>query len=204
VTTIYLIRHAQSQPHPEVPEADWPLSAVGEEQAKGLVAVLRPLGIRRIYSSPFRRCRDTLAPFAQATGLDLALHAGLRERRIAGQWISDFREVWWRSWADFEFALPGGESSTTCRDRMAAAVGELVARHPGETLALGSHGNAIALFMNYVDATVGMQEASAVRTPEIVKIAQRHGTFVWERAFSAGAEFDRLATDFRKTPGVVA
>ena len=128
MTTLYLIRHAQSHPHPEVPEADWPLSAVGEEQARGMVAVLRPLGIQRIYSSPFRRCRDTLAPFAQAAGLELALHEGLRERRIAGQWVSDFREVWWRSWADFEFALPGGETSTACRARIAAAVEEIVTR----------------------------------------------------------------------------
>ena len=204
MTTLYLIRHAQSQPRPEVPESDWPLSAVGEEQARGMVAVLRPLGIQRIYSSPFRRCRDTLAPFAQAAGLELALHEGLRERRIAGQWVADFREVWWRSWADFEFALPGGETSAACRARIAAAVEEIVTRHPGATHAVGSHGNAIALFMHYVDSTVGMKEASAVRTPEIVKIVHRDGEFAWERAFSAGGEFDRLATDFRQTPGVVA
>jgi 2,3-bisphosphoglycerate-dependent phosphoglycerate mutase len=204
VTTIYLIRHAQSQPSPDVPEPDWPLSAVGVGQARGLVGVLQPLGIQRIYSSPFRRCRDTLAPFAHAAGLEVALHDGLRERLISPTWMSDFRDIWWRSWADLDFALPGGESSTACRARVAAAVEEIVVRHPGETLALGSHGNAIALFLHYVDATVGMREAGAVRTPEILKIVRRGGQFTWERTFSAGEEFDRLATDFRKTPGVVA
>jgi 2,3-bisphosphoglycerate-dependent phosphoglycerate mutase len=204
VTTLYLVRHAQSQPHPAVPEPDWPLSPVGLEQARGLVPVLRPLGIGRLYCSPYRRCRETLAPFAEAAGLALGVHDGLRERRIAGQWMSDFREVWQRSWADFAFALEGGESSAACQARVVAAVLALVAQHPGETLALGSHGNAIALFMHYVDATVGIAEASAIRTPEIVKITQRGGGFAWDRAFSAGAAFDRLATDFRKTPGVVA
>lgn len=204
MTTLYLIRHAQSLPLPHQPEPDWELSPVGAEQARGLVPILRALGVQRLYSSPYRRCRDTLAPFAHASGLELALHDGLRERKIAAQWLPDFREVWRRSWEDFSHQLDGGESSWTCRERMAAAIMEIAARHPGETIALGSHGNAISLFMHYADATVGLVEASALRTPEIVKIVRRSGVFEWDRRFAAGAEFDALATDFRTTPGVIA
>jgi 2,3-bisphosphoglycerate-dependent phosphoglycerate mutase len=204
VTTIYLIRHAQSLPRPELEEPDWALSMVGEEQARGLVPVLRALNIRRLYSSPYRRCRDTLVPYASAAGLDVALDDGLRERRIASGWISDFREVWRRSWEDFSFALYGGESSWTCRQRVAAAVEAIVARHPGETIGVGSHGNAIALFLHYVDPTFAVADASAIRTPEISRVVHRDGRFVWERGFSAGPAFEALAKDFRETPGVVA
>jgi 2,3-bisphosphoglycerate-dependent phosphoglycerate mutase len=204
LTTLYLIRHAQSLPHPDQAEPDWPLSAVGEKQARGLVAALQPLGIRRLYCSPYRRCRDTLAPFADAAGLDVVPDAGLRERRIAAGWISDFRDVWRRSWEDFSYALEGGESSWTCRERIAAAAEAIIARHPGETIGLGSHGNAIGLFMNYVDPAFGLPESTRIRTPEILKVVQRGGKLFWDRTFSAGAAFDELATDFRATPGVVA
>jgi len=204
VTTLYFIRHAQSLPLVAQPEPDWALSSVGEAQARGLVPVLRALDLRRLYSSPYRRCRDTLGPFARAAGLDVALDAGLRERRIAGGWISDFREVWRRSWEDPDFALAGGETSRACQQRVVAVTNAIVARHPGETIGLGSHGNAIALFLHHADPTFNVADASAIRTPEISKVVHRDGRYIWERAFSAGPEFEALATDFRETPGVVA
>lgn len=204
MTTLYLVRHAQSLPLAHQPEPEWVLSPTGAEQARGLVAVLRALGVQRVYTSPYQRCRDTLAPFAAAHGLEVAPHEGLRERRIAGQWVPDFREVWKRSWSDFSYTLEGGEDSWTCRRRMAEAVEAIARRHPGETIALGSHGNAIALFLHYLDATFGVDRASALRTPEIVKVVHRDAGFTWEKSFSAGEEFERLATDFRLTPGIVA
>lgn len=204
MTTLYLIRHAQSLPYPEQPESDWRLSPLGEDQARGLVAILQPLRIQQLYCSPYQRCRATLAPFAKQAEIDVIADPGLRERRIAGTWMSDFRNVWRRSWADFSYTLEGGESSWICRARIAEAIEAIVARHPDETIGLGSHGNAIALFMNYVDPGFGFDEASAVRTPEILKVVHRAGRFSWDRTFSAGPEFDELATDFRKTPGVVA
>lgn len=204
MTTLYLVRHAQSLPLPHVNEADWQLSAVGADQAQRLVPVLARLGVRRVYSSPYLRCRETLAPFAAAVGCEVVLHEGLRERRIAGQWVADFRDVWRRSWEDFSYLLEGGECSWDCRARIGAAAQEIVARHPGETLALGSHGNAIGLFLHFVDAGCGIAEASRLRTPEILKVVYDGTTFSWDRAFAAGEDFERLATDFRLTPGIVA
>jgi 2,3-bisphosphoglycerate-dependent phosphoglycerate mutase len=204
VTTLYLIRHAQAHPLPDQPEPDWALSAGGEAQARGLVPVLQRLGIGRLYTSPYRRCRDTLAPFAAASGIACLAHDGLRERRIVPAWQRDFREVWRRSWEDFAYAFPGGEDSWTCRTRITAAVTEIAARHPGETLALGSHGNAIGLLLHSFDGSFGETDASALRTPEIMRIEERDDRLVWDRAFRAGDDFDRLATDFRQTPNVVA
>lgn len=204
MTTLYLIRHAQALPLPEQAEPDWALSPTGERQACALVPVLQPFGIRRLYCSPYRRCRATFAPFAGQAGLDVALDSGLRERRISGAWVGDFRDAWRRSWEDFSYALEGGESSLVCRARIAAAVQAIVARHAGETIGVGSHGNAIGLFMNHVDPAFGLAEASRLRTPEVLKVLHRDGRFCWDRSFSAGETFDALATDFRATPGVVA
>ena len=203
-TILYFIRHAQSLPLAHQAEPDWALSPVGAAQARGLVPVLTVLGLQRLYSSPYRRCRDTLAPFAAAAGLPVARVADLRERRIAGGWISDFREVWQRSWSDLDFALEGGETSRACRARVVAAVDAIVARHAGETIGIASHGNAIALFLSHADPTFNVADASAIRTPEISRVVHRDGRYAWDRTFNAGAEFEALATDFRATPGVVA
>lgn len=204
MTTLYLIRHAQALPLPVQDEPDWALSPLGEQQALALAAVLVPLGIQRLSCSPYRRCCATLAPFARQEGIDVVMDPGLRERRIAAVWMSDFREVWRRSWGDFSYAHEGGESSLVCRARIAAAVEAIVARHPGETIGLGSHGNAIGLFMSYVDPSFGLEEATRLRTPEVLRVRHRDSRFTWDRSFSAGAAFEALATDFRATPGVVA
>jgi len=204
MTTLYLIRHAQALPLPGQDEPDWALSPVGERQARALVPVLAGLGLQRLYCSPYRRCRDTLAPYARHAGIDVAVDDGLRERRIAGAWLNDFRDFWRRSWADFAYALDGGESSQLCRDRIAAAVTRIAARHPSETIGLGSHGNSIGLFMNFVDPAFGVREASDIRTPDILKVVQAGDGFTWQRDFAAGPEFDELATDFRETPGFLA
>ncbi len=204
MTTLYLLRHAQSLPLVHQAEADWALSPVGAAQAEGLVDVLAALGVQRVYTSPYRRCRATLAPFATAQGLPITVHDGLRERQIAGRWLPDFRDAWKRSWADFSYALEGGECSWTCRTRIAAAIEEITARHPGEVIALGSHGNAISLGLHYVDGSFGIEQANALRTPELSKVTHDGERFRWDRAFSAGEAFDRLATDFRLTPGIVA
>lgn len=187
-----------------MPEPEWALSERGEQQADALVPILAALGIEHVYSSPFRRCRDTLRPFAERTGVPLTIHPGLRERCLSSQWLGDFREVWERSWADFSFALEGGESSRTCRDRIAAAVADIVASAPGRTLALGSHGYSIGLLLTTLDPTYGIREAGTLRTPEIIKLVHEGDVLQWDRDFSLGAAFDQIATHFRLTPGIVA
>lgn len=203
-TTLYFIRHAQAQPLPHQTEEEWALSERGEAQAAALAPVLATLGIDHLYTSPFRRSCDTLRPFADATGLPLTRHEGLRERCLTTGWIGDFREVWQKSWADFSYALAGGESSLVCRHRVVDAVNEIVRRHPGGTIALGSHGFAIGLFLTTLDPHFGVAQASAMRTPDLFRIVHDGTKVQWDRDFVPGEAFDRIATDFRQTPGIVA
>ncbi|PTX97747.1 histidine phosphatase family protein [Opitutus sp. ER46] len=203
-TILYWVRHAQSLPLPTVTDEERTLSPRGYEQAKEMVPVLQALGADRIYTSPFRRCRETLQPFAAAARLPLLEHAGLRERCFGTAWIDDFRDIWRQSWADFSYAVPGGENSLVCRDRVAAAAAELVRRHPGETLVLGSHGNAIALFLSSITPGYGIEAAGAVRTPDLLRVVHDGQRFTWDQSFVPGAAFDAIATDFRLTPGIKA
>ena len=79
--TSVLVRHA-SAGH----RLDWehddrlrPLDARGRRQSADLAALLRPLGLRRILSSPYVRCVQTVEPLAAALGLEVELDERLKE-----------------------------------------------------------------------------------------------------------------------------
>ncbi len=67
---LFLVRHAQAGhrgfgPH----DKERCLSDDGQAQARALVGALRTVTITRLLSSPYIRCRQTLAPLAEATDL---------------------------------------------------------------------------------------------------------------------------------------
>jgi 8-oxo-(d)GTP phosphatase len=60
-------------------DSDRPLDARGRRQAEALVDQLAPFPIRRIVSSPFVRCVDTVQPLARACGLEVERSDDLAE-----------------------------------------------------------------------------------------------------------------------------
>jgi broad specificity phosphatase PhoE len=79
--TSVLLRHA-SAGH----RLDWehddhlrPLDERGRRQSADLVELLRPFGVRRIFSSPYVRCVQTVEPLAAALGLEVELDERLKE-----------------------------------------------------------------------------------------------------------------------------
>ncbi|MGH3910569.1 MAG: histidine phosphatase family protein, partial [Pseudonocardiaceae bacterium] len=57
----------------------------GRAQAAALVDRLAPLPLAAVVSSPLQRCRETVAPLAEARGLEVALDDGFIEVDY-GQW----------------------------------------------------------------------------------------------------------------------
>ena len=51
----------------------------GEVRARALVPVLAAYGVGRVVTSPWRRCADTVAPYARAAGLDVVAQPALTE-----------------------------------------------------------------------------------------------------------------------------
>lgn len=76
---IYVVRHACAGRKSEWSgdDAERPLDEVGVRQAEALAGVLVDVPMRRLLSSPTRRCLDTLEPLARRTGLTLATSAAL-------------------------------------------------------------------------------------------------------------------------------
>lgn len=79
--TAYLVRHAKAGSRADWTEEDRlrPLSKVGLRQANGLVKAFRGLEIRRVISSPYVRCVQTVRPLALDRGLPVETSDALAE-----------------------------------------------------------------------------------------------------------------------------
>ena len=183
-TTVYLLRHAESQSSPEMDEPDWPLTERGRQQALDIVPQLAELGIDAIYSSPFPRAIDTVRPFADQQGLPIRVRHDLRERKLTDGWLPDLRSAIAKTWEDFQFAFPDGESSAGCQLRVVAAVTDIVGKHPGETLLVSSHGSALSLLLNQIDRSYGFNESFfTMKNPDLFRIEARDASFSWDRSW---------------------
>jgi 8-oxo-dGTP diphosphatase len=79
--TSVLLRHAAAGDRDRWDGDDFrrPLDARGRRESEALVEVLRPFGVRRVVSSPYVRCVQTVEPLAAALGLPLELDDRLGE-----------------------------------------------------------------------------------------------------------------------------
>lgn len=80
--TLLLVRHAEAESRTGWPAPDLlrPLSARGRRQALGMVRTLGDeYSVGRIWSSPYLRCIETLAPLASALGLSVDVTEVLAE-----------------------------------------------------------------------------------------------------------------------------
>ena len=76
-----LLRHAKATPRGKWPkdEAHRPLLPLGEEQAKAIVPILAAYGIKKVVSSPWARCANTVMPYVRKKGLKLIERGQLTE-----------------------------------------------------------------------------------------------------------------------------
>jgi phosphohistidine phosphatase SixA len=79
--TSVLLRHASAGERHDFEHDDHlrPLDARGRRQAEDLVELLRPLGLRRVLSSPYVRCVQTVEPLATALGVTVEADRRLAE-----------------------------------------------------------------------------------------------------------------------------
>jgi phosphohistidine phosphatase SixA len=84
--TSVLLRHASAGDRDDWDGADLlrPLDWRGRRQAAELVELLRPYGLRRILSSPYARCLETVEPLSAALGLPVEEDERLTEGAGSG------------------------------------------------------------------------------------------------------------------------
>jgi 2,3-bisphosphoglycerate-dependent phosphoglycerate mutase len=141
---IVLVRHAL----PDIPrlggpdDYQRPLTAAGMAQAEALVGELIALGPTLVASSPYLRAVQTVAPLAEALGLTVRTDHDLREWDSGLEPTPDYARHYAASWADPEFARPGGESLRRLTERAVAVLTFLA--EPGGVVVVGSHGTFLS------------------------------------------------------------
>lgn len=125
-----------------------PLTAKGFRDAMELCETLSSTRIDAAYSSPYLRARQTIEPIVQARSLIIETVDDLRERLLSPSDLPDWRSHLKRSWDDFSYAPPGGETSREAQARVVRVLDTIAARHTVGTVILASHGNLIALALN--------------------------------------------------------
>ena len=64
--------------------------------------------------------------------------------------LPDWRAHLKRSWEDFDYAAPGGESGRIAQARIVRVLDTIASRHSAGTVIVASHGNLIALALNAI------------------------------------------------------
>jgi broad specificity phosphatase PhoE len=138
------------------------LDEQGMEQSRRLATRLlmmdRPAAV---FASPFRRCRETFAPFASETGIEPVLGDEMGEVFI-GEWegmrfediVSQDEELA-RRFREQEpmFSLsPGGESGPQLRSRVVPAVEAALSGIEDGTVLIFTHGGVINAYLGHIMA----------------------------------------------------
>jgi len=155
-------------------QLDIDLNARGRWQAQRAGQALADSGITTIYCSDLRRAHDTALAIAQHSGIAAAalrLEPGLRERSFGSFQGLTYDEVGqlhpeealrWKQ-RDPHWAPPGGESPTAVHQRVSAMLHAIAAQHPGEHIALVSHGGVLDMLYRLATG----QALNAPRTWEL-------------------------------------
>lgn len=157
-TELLLIRHGESEPAiPDRPfpvtdgRADPELAPEGVEQAQSVASRLAGQHIDAIYVTSLRRTAQTAEPLARRLGLVPKVERQLREVGL-GEWEGGmYRQRMAENGPMVQLMLaeerwdviPGAEPAQEFADRVRDAIQRLAAAHPGQRLAVFTHGGVI-------------------------------------------------------------
>jgi broad specificity phosphatase PhoE len=156
---LLLVRHGETvwnQENRWQGHADVPLSETGRVQARRLARRLRAEGrpVRAIYASDLLRALHTAEILGEVLGVTPTPEAGWREMDI-GAWsglttaevIARHAAEWERLRAGEDLPRGGGETFAQFQERILRSVARLIEQHPGEQVAIVTHGGAVRAFL---------------------------------------------------------
>ncbi|MCY4147268.1 MAG: histidine phosphatase family protein [Chloroflexi bacterium] len=187
-STMLFIRHGQTDYNAQrrlQGSLPVPLNAAGQTQAQSLAAYLMDSGIDAIYASPMTRALQTAQILAERLGTMPVQDArlvetafgcfeGLTVAEAAARFPQEQRR--WQS-GFLTYRVPGGESRLDVQRRMRAAWDDMLRANVASTVAVVSHGSAIAILLGSLFAKL---PETSLRNTSITTL-KRHGD-TWEIA----------------------
>ncbi|HWO71942.1 MAG TPA: histidine phosphatase family protein [Dehalococcoidia bacterium] len=153
---LVLVRHGESVGNFEnrlQGQADFDLTERGRKQAELTADRLLDLGVRAVYTSHLLRAHQTALIFGERLGVEPELLHDVSEYHfgeLSGQTYAEIRERFGAATNPADRVYPGEEGREAFFQRVTQALWKVVDAHPGETVAVVSHGGPIALFCQLV------------------------------------------------------
>lgn len=165
ILDVLLVRHAESVYARDDARG---LTDAGRSASEELADELEPFHLSAVYSSPYARAVQTVAPTARRRGLPIHELVDMRERLLSPAPLDDWLGEMARSFDDPDHAADGGETGRAAQRRAMATLDLLRVRHPdGGRLLVASHGNLIALILRALEPAVGFDFHQAMPNPAI-------------------------------------
>jgi len=182
LTRILAIRHGETAWNRETRmqgQLDIELSDTGHRQAACLARALADEVIDAIYSSDLARAVQTALPLAAARRIRVTTDPGLRERcfgvfegltyrDVAVRWPDD-AERWHQR--DPGYGPAGGEALRDFAARCVAALTRIAAAHPGQHIAIVTHGGVLdCLYRSAARIDLGAARSWAIGNASIHRL----------------------------------
>ena len=173
VTKLYLVRHAEAEGnlyrriHGQY---DSLVTDNGYRQIAALAHRFEDIPVDAVYSSDLFRTRTTARAIYEPKGLPLTTRKALREVSM-GVWEdrtwpqvarTDAEQLRLFNATDARWQVEGGETFQALRERVPAALRQIVRNHPGQTVAVVCHGTAIR---NALAVFQGLSIAESAKLP---------------------------------------
>lgn len=149
MTNLYFVRHAEPN-YSNHDDLTRELTENGLRDRFKALSFLADKDINLVLSSPYKRSIDTVRPIADAIGqAEIETYYDLRERTVCDEWLYCFDEYAQNQWSDFTYKLEGGECLGEVQQRNIAAINRIIKKYPDRNIAIGSHGTALSVIINY-------------------------------------------------------
>lgn len=175
--SLYLVRHAEATGQ----DPDARLTMKGEADALSLVRFFENKEIASIITSPYERAVKTIEPSAKKLNLPIQVDERLKERMLTTETLMDWESPLKESFLYKDSKLKGGETSNEATQRILAVCNEVSSTT--ENTVLVTHGNLLALLLNYYNPAFGFSEWKKLRNPDIFWVDLHTGIFSRESAF---------------------